>query len=65
MASKEDVKGKIPATTFNAFTEFWTCSNSECGKVYWQGSHWENINAILDKARNIQREQIRQKAENE
>jgi len=55
MASKEEVRGKIPATTFNVFTEFWTCSNSECGKVYWQGSHWENINAVLEKARNIQR----------
>lgn len=52
-ASKEDVKGKVPATTFNVFDEFWTCSNPECGKVYWQGSHWENISAVLEKARKI------------
>lgn len=55
MASKHEVKGKIPATTFNVFDEFWTCSNSECGKVYWQGSHWENINAVLEKAKKIQK----------
>ena len=55
LASKETVKGKIPETTFNVFDEFWTCSNSECGKVYWQGSHWENINAVLEKARKIQK----------
>jgi hypothetical protein len=54
-ASKEEVRGKVPAATFNAFNEFWTCSSSECAKVYWQGSHWENINAMLEKAREIQR----------
>jgi len=52
-ASKEDVRGKVPATTFNVFDEFWICSNPECGKVYWQGSHWENIGAVLEKARKI------------
>jgi uncharacterized protein with PIN domain len=55
VVSKEEVMGKIPAATFNAFNEFWICSNSECGKVYWQGSHWKNINAVLEKAREIQR----------
>jgi len=54
IASKEEVRGKVPATTFNVFDEFWTCSNLECGKVYWQGSHWENISAVLEKARKIQ-----------
>ena len=54
-ASKEEVKEKIPAATFNAFNEFWSCSNSECAKVYWQGSHWENIHTVLEKAQEIQR----------
>lgn len=54
-ASKEDAREKIPATTFNAFSEFWSCSNPECAKVYWQGSHWENIRAVLEKAKEIQR----------
>jgi len=53
ITSKEEVKGKIPSTTFNVFSEFWSCSNPECGKVYWQGSHWENISALLEKARKI------------
>jgi uncharacterized protein with PIN domain len=60
-ASKEDVKGKVPATTFNVFDEFWTCSNPQCGKVYWQGSHWENIGAVLEKARKIQSANEREK----
>ena len=55
-ALKSEVREKIPAATFNAFDEFWNCSNPECGKVYWQGSHWENINAVLEKAKEIQKE---------
>ena len=53
-ASKEEVKGKVPESTFNVFDEFWACSNPDCGKVYWQGSHWGNIGALLEKARKIQ-----------
>ena len=53
--SKKEVREEIPAATFNAFNEFWTCSNSECAKVYWQGSHWQNIHAVLVKAQEIQR----------
>ena len=53
-ASKDEVKGRVPETTFNVFDEFWACSNPDCGKVYWQGSHWGNITAVLEKARKIQ-----------
>jgi len=60
VASKEEVKGKVPSTTFNVFNEFWTCTNPECGKVYWQGSHWGNINAVLQKAREIMKKQGKQ-----
>jgi len=55
--SKEEVKGKVPETTFKVFNQFWACSNPDCGKVYWQGSHWENIGALLEKARKIQSRQ--------
>jgi uncharacterized protein with PIN domain len=54
VASKDQVRGRVPETTFNVFDEFWTCSNPQCGKVYWQGSHWENIGAVLEQARKIQ-----------
>jgi len=56
-ASKEEVKGKVPETTFKVFNQFWACSNPDCGKVYWQGSHWENIGALLERARKIQSRQ--------
>jgi uncharacterized protein with PIN domain len=54
VVSKDQVRGKVPETTFNVFDEFWTCPNPQCGKVYWQGSHWENIGAVLEEARKIQ-----------
>jgi uncharacterized protein with PIN domain len=54
VASKDQVRERVPETTFNVFDEFWTCSNPQCGKVYWQGSHWENIGAVLEEARKIQ-----------
>ncbi len=28
-------------------TEFWICDN--CGQVYWQGKHWENIMETVKK----------------
>lgn len=52
-ASKAEVKRKVPETTFNVFDQFWACPNTDCDKVYWQGSHWGNINAILEEARKI------------
>ena len=54
IVSKDEVKVKVPKTTFNVFNRFWACANQTCGKVYWQGSHWQNINAVLERARKIQ-----------
>lgn len=54
LASRDEVRGRVAGTTFNVFDEFWTCSSPKCGKVYWQGSHWKNINAVLEEARRIQ-----------
>jgi len=55
VTTKEAVREKVPATTFNVFEEFWACSNPKCGKVYWQGSHWENIGAVQERAKEIMR----------
>jgi hypothetical protein len=41
LATKEEIEGKIPRAVFDAHREFWRCSN--CGKIYWQGKHWETI----------------------
>ena len=45
---KEAVLGKIPKSTSEFYDEFWECPN--CGKIYWQGSHWERISKTLSRA---------------
>jgi uncharacterized protein with PIN domain len=43
---KELISDKVPPESFNAFEEYWICSN--CGAVYWKGSHWEQILKTLE-----------------
>jgi len=50
---KELVKGRVPPSTFKVFNEFWECTNSSCGKIYWQGSHWKKIGEHLSKAERL------------
>lgn len=52
-ASRNDVKDVVPPTTFKVYTTFWLCTNPECTKVYWQGSHWRKIEQTLESARRI------------
>jgi len=46
---KTDIADKVPSGTLKHHDEFWLCTG--CSKVYWQGSHWKNINATLQKAK--------------
>ena len=48
---KKDVAEKVEKNTFAFYNEFWTCP--KCGKIYWQGAHWGNIQATLGKAEEI------------
>lgn len=52
-ASKADVEGSVPPTTFKIYRSFWVCTNPGCAKVYWQGSHWKRIEQTLESAREI------------
>ncbi|MEM1507176.1 MAG: Mut7-C RNAse domain-containing protein [Candidatus Bathyarchaeia archaeon] len=49
--SKEEIKDKIPTSTYKIYDEFWICG--ECGQVYWKGSHWKKINNTLSQARQL------------
>ncbi|MFN3420410.1 MAG: DUF5615 family PIN-like protein [Armatimonadota bacterium] len=44
---KESVRYKVPFFVFTAHDRFARCS--QCGKVYWAGSHYERMNAALDE----------------
>ncbi|MHA2358165.1 MAG: Mut7-C RNAse domain-containing protein [Candidatus Heimdallarchaeaceae archaeon] len=43
--AKDEVSDKIPEGTSKYYEEFWECK--DCGKVYWLGSHWEDIKKII------------------
>jgi len=40
---------RVPSGTLKHYNEFWVCTN--CGKIYWKGRHWKNINTTLRKAK--------------
>lgn len=38
---KEKIKDKVPLLVYDTYKEFWRCKG--CKRVYWTGTHWENI----------------------
>ena len=53
LTPKEQLAGKVEKKTFIYYNEFWKCS--KCGRVYWQGTHWDGIRATLEEAKKIRR----------
>jgi len=51
--AKENVENSIPPATFKVYKTFWVCTNPNCAKVYWQGSHWTKIEQTLGAAKKI------------
>ncbi len=47
-ASKEQLLNELHKNTLTYYDKFWKCPN--CGKVYWQGAHWKQINSKLTEA---------------
>ena len=45
---KKDVIGKIPEKVFEQHDRYWLCST--CNKIYWSGSHYQNI---IEKIKSI------------
>jgi len=43
---KEAVKDRIPPKTYRWLDEYWLCR--ACGKLLWEGTHWERIERTLD-----------------
>ena len=48
---KERIRHLLPLNTKEIFTEFYQCS--QCGKVYWKGSHYENMLRRIERIRSI------------
>jgi len=46
---KELIKNEVKEETFNHYDEFFQCKNLNCKKLYWKGSHIDNIIRELKK----------------
>jgi uncharacterized protein with PIN domain len=46
ITDKTTVKDLVPTKTFARYDDYWKCSNPNCAKVFWQGSHFEDIRAL-------------------
>lgn len=47
----EEVEGVLPRSVREGRKTFWVCSG--CGKIYWRGKHWENIEKTAEEIRGV------------
>jgi uncharacterized protein len=47
-AARSEVAGRVPERVLERYAEFVQCPG--CRRVFWQGSHWAHMRAILEKA---------------
>jgi len=52
---KNVLAGEVPLASLKLYDKFWKCTDLNCGKVYWVGSHWKQIRQTLDDARKLAR----------
>ena len=45
-ADRKSVKDEVPAYVFETQRDFSRCPT--CGRVFWKGTHWDNMNAFFD-----------------
>ncbi len=43
---KDDILEQLEPKTILYYDEFYKCS--DCGKIYWKGSHYDHMNTVLD-----------------
>ena len=51
------IKDRVPPNALSVYEVFYVCTR--CGKVYWRGGHWRNIEAVLKEARQLIRRSAR------
>ena len=47
---KSDVADEVPRASLRLYEQFWKCTNQNCVKAYWVGSHWNRIRQTLEGA---------------
>ena len=48
---KKEVRSEVPPYVFQTRSTFCRCPS--CRKIYWQGTHWERMEAALEKIRGV------------
>jgi uncharacterized protein len=51
--SKVEAANAVPAKSLELYERFWKCTNGNCEKTYWVGSHWKQMRHTLEEARRI------------
>ena len=51
--SKVEAANAVPAKSLELYDRFWRCTNGDCQKTYWVGSHWKQMRHMLEEARKI------------
>jgi len=51
VVSKKEVVGSVPTTILDTHDEFWRCTN--CGQIYWKGTHWARMRELIERVREI------------
>lgn len=47
--AKSHVNAQLSSRTRRDYQEFWRCS--DCGRIYWAGSHFDRLRAVVDDVR--------------
>jgi uncharacterized protein with PIN domain len=45
---KEQIRDRVPPRSFGWLDRFYACDR--CGRLFWQGTHWQRIAARLEQA---------------
>lgn len=47
VADKRTLSDEVPSRVRVVFEDFWRCS--DCGRIYWEGSHYERLSHLVDQ----------------
>ncbi|MBI5229097.1 hypothetical protein HY991_03225 [Candidatus Micrarchaeota archaeon] len=46
---RKDVEESVLPAILIRHRVFWLCTNKKCGKVYWEGTHWDKIEKTVKR----------------
>ncbi len=49
----DEAQRRVPKGVSETYREFWRCSR--CQRIYWKGTHWRNMNRLLDSVKGASR----------